>query len=312
MIDSNLGVMQEILKNYYKNTSLGQDKSAKKDLESLNEYRLNNVVDAGLRRIFYDQVDIPALASGGRTDTFFSRNDVDWVLKRGIADLDIGTSVSLEKSGGKEKVLTREEIIWQQIFSAVQGTSDGLELLMDFPQEVYFGENESLQVGLTGNVNDGWLWFHGATIRSQLDINLNKIQAEIENSLPQTQLVPLIYSFPAGANGSIGVNAGGGSEIFSQKNGSSVLLTHVSITDQNVRLSIYDEGQNLQICDTVEAVGVASLSTNRFTTYYELPYPHLLVRGDRLKLRVVNGTDRNAGYVNADELQYLVFKGYTV
>lgn len=300
--------IQELIKSYYI-ASLYDTKKALEILANLNQLRLELVIDAEMRRIFYNQINVTAQT--GKNDIFFSRNDIDYTIKRGIAYLLITTTVNLEKRSGAEKVFTRETTAWQQLFSAVQGNDLGLEILQDLPQELRFGDNEALNIGFQGQTENGWLFLHGSTLQERLDVSLDEINAEIKGNIPQTQLVPLPFLFEGVAD-TPATDVGGNEDIFSIRNDRSVLLTHVSTTATDCRISLYDEGKNLQICDLVEAAGVASNYLNKFTTWYELPYPHLLRRGDRLKLRAINGSDITAEYVPVDTNQYLTFKGFTI
>ena len=306
--------IQELIKSYYV-AQVFDSKQAQKILKQLNDLRLATVLDAEMRRIYYDQVAVEAQNTLGQQDIFFSRNDIDWTIKAGIADLEIDTTIALEKQSGTHIVITRDRTQWQQIFNAIQGSLRGSEILYPFPEELRFGENEALNINLqaTPVASVGQLWFHGCTLKEKLDINVDDIKEEIDSTLPQTQLVPLIYTFPLAVLDTPAQNLSGGEEIFSSKNQRSVLLTHVSVSDQNFKLSLYDEGKNLQISDAVDCMGIASQQNNRFQNYYPLPYPHLLRKGDRLKIRATNGTDTSAGvFVPADEAQYLTFKGFTI
>lgn len=305
--------LQELTKSYLIHV-LSDSANAKAVKRQLDELRHAIAVDSEMRDIFYDEVRVPASVQGGRQNIFYSRNDVDYTLRRGIAYLPTGEVISLEKRSGDSKVFTRESTAWQQIFSAIQGQNTGLELLQDFPQELRFTENESLNIGITRGANseEALLFLHGASLKERPDSTLRDIDNEIVQSVPQSQIIPLVFRFADANAGTEATDPNGNKEIFSLKSDRSVMLTHVSTTASDCKISLYDEGKNLQICDTVECAGVASNYLNRYTTYYELPYPHLLRRGARLKLRAVNGSDITGAQEQGSTNYFLTFKGFTV
>lgn len=296
-------------------------------LNAINGIRIDLLRNAEMREIFYLQQDIAAAANANTVqNTWVSKNDIDYTFKRGIAYLLNGVNISFVNQGARAIEITRNKTAWQQLFSQVQaGAPFGQQIPFDFPETLRFGENQSLNVGLQGQTSAGYLFFHGATLKNDLaESSVNAIRREfltddgITKYLPETQIVPLEFKFTAETAGNPAVDANGDTNIFSVKNDRSVLLTEVSTTaiqieDTNsCRITLSDEGKNLNICDTVDIQGVAADSTNPFTTYYPLPEPHLLRRGDRLKLKALNGGNIFADALPADTLYYITFRGITI
>lgn len=302
----------ELLKSYYVALVYDQNKAAKL-LQDINDLRLQIAIDAEMREIFYDQVDIPANASGFQESVWYSRNDIRYVVRRAIAMLDDATTISVVNQGNKQRILTREPLGWQQIFSAIQGLANGQNTLFDFPQEIEFQENEALGLSTQGQTDAGWVFFHGATLKDTLeDARRNDIQDEINTYLPQPQLIPILFQFPNNTAGTLAVNSANGNQIFSTKYNRSIILTEVSTTASDCRLTLIDEARNQLVCERVEMRGIASQFNNSFTAFYKLPYPHLLRRGDRLRIDVLNGSDITGDTEAANEIKFLTFKGYSV
>lgn len=309
--------IQELAKSYFAYKVVGSSQ-ADAVLKTLNQLRINLVSEAEMRRVFWDEVDIKKLASGARRNVFYSRNDVDYLLKRGIVNLESDVTVSLEKRSGTVKRFTRESTAWQALFSERQqlATFAGVQVLQDFPQELRFGANESLNIGITGQkLVDGKIWLHGATMENNFDLNLQALQEEIASSIPQTEIIPLRFRWLEDKTEAVDVN--GNKQILSDKATRSVLITHVSAQtyggdDQagyiGWKLSLYDEAKNQQFCDKVNILGIAGEMSNPYQNWYELPYPHVLYRGSRLKMRGYLDTP----FEGDSNLVNLVFKGITI
>lgn len=297
-------------------------------LQQINQMRLDLATQAEMREIFWDQVIIPNAANANTVqNNWFSKNDIAYIIKRGIAALDMGVSVSLLNQGDKLKTITREMTQWQALFASVQSQSLGQQTLIDLPEALRFGANQALNIGVQGQVTglgtvaQGWLFLHGATTKENLEEStVKEIQSEFIDDngntkyLPETQLVPLIFQFPTGTLDEFATDPSGNQNIFSVKNDRSVLLTHISTSSVDYRVDkLQDEGRNQLLCERIEVEGIASDMTNSWTAWYELPYPHLLRRGDRLKAVLQNGSNlENNGPIAANVNTYLMLKGQTV
>lgn len=292
-------------------------------LKLINAQRLKIALDACQRMIFYDQTLIQGNAANETSDNFFQRGDIKSILKRGIASLEQNVTVSLTHQGVRQNVFTREPIAWQQLFSAVQlatASANGQNIPFDYPSEIYFNENESFQMSVINQRTDGFIFHHGCNLIDN-SVNLADLQKEIQQSeLPQTAYVPLIYQF-VGAADTYAEDGQGKNVIYSTKSDRSVILTHVSVADSNAddeqggldcRLTLIDEGRNQEICNLVEMRGIAGAYISQYTTYYPLPYPLLLPRQDRLKARILNGSDITTDFQTQDETNFLNFAGFTI
>ena len=306
--------LQELIKSYYIAKRYNQQK-ANDLLAQINQLRLDIALDAEVRENFYAQLDIPAISNGYQQSKWFSKNDIEYIINRGLANLTEDTTISAVNQGNRQRVITREPTSWQHVFAAVQGIGIGQETLFDFPQEIQFAENEALGLSIADQSDQtpGWIFYHGCTLKETLEeVRVNEIKDEINGYICEPELIPLVFQFPEATAGTLAVNASGDDEIFSSKYDRSLILTHVSVTTHLARLTIIDEGRNQLICQRVEAAGIASLFTNRFGTYYKLPYPHLLRRGDRLRMEALNGSIMFDDETTPDTLQYLNFKGYSL
>jgi hypothetical protein len=328
--------LKELIKTYTVAASVANATGAKVDrdraaglLNAINVIRRDLVVNAEMREIFYLEQQIPAAANANTVqNVWVSKNDTDYTFKRGIAALLNGVNMSLFNQGQRAIEITRQATAWQQLFSQYQNPAPivGQQIPFDFPETLRFGENQSLGVATQGQTEDGYLWFHGATLKDNLEeSSIDEICREFLGAdgstkyLPETQIVPLEFQFEGNEAGSPARNANGGKEIFSLKNDKSVLLTEVSTTAIDIdnklscRLTISDEGKNLAICDTVDVFGIAGYSASQFATYYPLPEPHLLRKGDRLKLKGLNaGVINPSEGLTRDTLYYLSFRGFTI
>lgn len=291
-------------------------------LDKINQIRISLIINAEMREVFWLQKIVPSATNANTVQNIFiSKNDINYILTRGIASLLDSVTITLLNQGGQaRRTITRDPIPWQQLFSDVQdGTILGQQIPFDFPENLLFAENQSLNVGITGQTSDGFLFSHGATIKDNLaESDVNDIRREFLTDdgnvlyLPETQLIPITYKFANNAVDTVGTDPNGDSEIFSIKNDKSVLITHVSTNGINTRITVIDEGKNQTLCDTVETPGIAADQTNPFTTYYPMPVPHLLRRGDRFRLKVINGSNVTGQAEDADVLRYLTFKGQTI
>lgn len=292
-------------------------------LTQINDLRLQIALDADIRQIYYSQLPVPANAGGGKRDIFFTRGDTRFTVNRGIAYLAQTDTISLLHQGKRTNVITRTDVAWQQLFSQTQlaAAIRGQQLAFDFPEEIYFQNNETLDIGVTSTAA-GNIILHGCNLKDDYTPDGDNIKAEINKrdeygnpSLPEWQVIPLIFSFASVVAGTEAVGANGRNEIYSVKSDKSVILTHVSISNQNCRVSLFDDGRSQEICERVEASGFAANESSPYTTYYPLPYPHLLRKQDRLKMRALNvsfitGAAGSAVPINTPV--YLTFWGHTV
>ena len=331
MITENLLIekIKEDIKAYYiaADKANATNNKADKDfaiavLAEINKTRLSLGVLAEKAEIFFSQINIPAQSSANNVySEWFSKNDKSYRITRGIASLLVTAKVGLEIQGGsKAKVITRNPTAWQQIFSTVQSVALGQQIPFDLPEELRFTDNQSLQISVQGQTSAGYIFLHGNTNKENLEEStINGLKSEIfdENGntkyLPETQLVPLSFEFPSATIDTFATDGQGKTDIFSLKSEKSVLLTHVSTTAINCRIfTLQDEGKNQTITEQCEMAGLASLHTNAFTTYYPLPKPHLLRKGDRLKVVIQNGSPLAANVTQAADVQHqLTFKGLT-
>lgn len=300
--------LQELLKTYY--IALRYDTAkATQILATINDWRLQIAKDASMRKIFWDKVLVPANATGYAQSIWFSRDDTEYILNRAVALLVNGATVSAINEGNKQRIFTREAIQWQQLFAQFSG------FLFDYPQEILFAENEVLGLTIKGQTDVGAIYHHGCTLKDAIeDVSISELATEISSYLPEPQIVPIIFQFPTNVKGVSAVNASGASDIFSQKNAHSVILTHISATQNSYRVSIQDNARNHLLCSNVEPQGFTGDSATNvpYEIYRKLPYPHILRRGDRFKLTALNGNDFGASVTPANTLLYVSFKGYTM
>jgi hypothetical protein len=317
MLFPRINTLQELIKSYTIAQAYSPTK-AKALREQINAIRLEIAIDAEMREIFYAQQLVPPLTNAAFAQSiWFTKDDIRYIIKRGVARLTANATVSVVNQGNRQRIITREPIAWQQFFSDIQNAPPALgqQTLFDLPQELEFTENEALGIQIQGQVaNDGYLFYHGCTLKDNLDeARVSDINAEIESYIPEgAQIVPILFQFTAAAAGNPAVNAAGGADILSAKNSRSVVLTHFSTSAQECRFTLQDTGRNQLICQDIEMRGVAAGATNQFTTWYELPFPHLLRRGDRLKLQAINGSVITGNNTAANTVQYFAAKGYPV
>lgn len=302
--------LRELLKSYYIFESVDANKG-RDILARINEIRLALAVEAEMRQVYWAQIRMRQNATGFQENYFFTRGDTEFTINGAIANLTSTVLISLLHQGARQNVLTREATRWQMLFSAAQiAAPTGQQIPFDFEQDLYFKSNQSLQIGVTGETSaTGFIFPRGCNVKDDNPFDLKALTEEIENSLPQWQIIPLTFLFPAGQNEAIDV--AGNQDIYSIKSDRSVLLTHVSASSVSLKLSIFDDGRSQQLCDRVEGRGVAGMFSNSFASYYPLPYPHLLRKQDRMKMRALNGSDIS-GTTTEDQLQYLTFSGFAI
>lgn len=313
--------LNELLKSYYIYRGFDEN-GANAILDQINAIRLKIALEAEQRQNFWKQINIPSTASGYKQDYFYHSEDIASVLCRGIGSLEQNVQLSLTHQGLRQNVVTREGVGWQEVFSDVQGGNNGQELLFDLPQELYFEKNQSLDIGVIGQSSDdpGFIFLHGCNLKDDYSPNVEQIKAEIltplENglpNLPQPQLVPLQFTFPTATVDTYATDPAGNKEIFSLRSEKSVILTEISTNATLSRVeSFIDNGRNQSWCNLVEMAGIASDYTNKYTTYYPLPYPHLLRKNDRLSVRILNGSDITSSVQSASENNFIVLRGFTI
>lgn len=317
-------VLQNLIKSYtvfetVANTSNNVEdrKRANDALKALNDLRFALAVDAELREIFFSQVNVSAVARL----ISFSQNDIAYIVKQGIAYLENGVTLSLVNQGAKKKTITREPVAWQQLFPTQQSLALGQQTMFQLPEALRFSENQALQISIANQTTAGFLFLHGCNLKNNLEnVTKRDIEAEYKDAsgntlyLPETQIVPISFLFPSNVIGTLATATNGDENIFSIKNERSVLLTHVSTTALNCRIDkLTDVGKNQTLAEKIEITGLASDYANQFSTWYPLPYPHLLWKGDRLKAVIMNGSPMQANAVQAANVtQYLCFKGITL
>lgn len=286
-------------------------------LKEINQIRIALAIDAEMKEVFFAQRNIGA----NERSIYFSKNDMAFNVVQGIGYFENGVTLSMINQGSRKKTITREPVAWQQLFPTVQSLALGQQTMFPLPETLRFGENQSLNFTIQGQTLASYLFLHGYTLKDNLeDVAKNDIEAEFLDAngntkyLPETQIVPIEFKFPSNVLGTYATAPNGAEDIFSLKNERSVLLTHVSTTATNCRIDkLTDEGRNQTLAERVEMAGVASNYQNAFTTWYSLPNPHLLRRGDRLKAVIQNGSPMAANAVQAADVQHvLCFKGITL
>lgn len=306
--------LQELIKSYY--IALRYDtQKANTLLQAINQIRLEIALDAEIREVFWEQKTVPFDASGFQQNVWFSKDDINYIVNRILASLETTVQVAAVNQGNRQRIITREFTAWQHLFPAVQSNLNGQQTLFDFPQEIFFSENETLGLSIQGQTaENGFLFYHGCTLKDTLEETRRQdIADEITKYIPEPQLIPIIFQFPSITVGSAAVSATGDTDIFSAKCDKSVILTHVSTTATASRINaLSDTGRNQLLVQGVEMAGVAANFQNNFESYYRLPFPHLLRRGDRLKLEALQGSLITAGVQAINTLNFLTFKGYSM
>lgn len=312
--------LNELIKSYHVFCLFDKTKAAA-ILEQINKYRLQIAVLAEQRQWFVEELDVVANASGYKNDVFFTHDDIDSLVIRMIGWLATGTTVSLVQQGTRENLFTRQAIAWQQLMSCVQNiaVSNGQLIPFDFPEEIYLEKSQTLDIGVTGQTVAGKVFVHGCNLkddaapnRDDLEREITRIEFDGKPNLPKPQLVPIQFKFTAAALNNKAVALDGGNQIYSIKSERSVILTEISTTAPNCRMTLIDKGRDEEMCNEVEAAGIAGTSTNPFTNWYPLPYPHLLRSQDRIQMRGLNQSAINGINTAADVTQTICFRGWTI
>lgn len=309
-------LLLEDVKTYHSLSGYVDQKELKKRIDA---QRLGIALDACRRMCFWDKTDIQVGNAGETKDYFFSRGDIKSLIKRGIAVLQQNVNASLVHQGIRRNIFTRQSLAWQQLFSTIQNATEsdyGQNLPFDLPAEIYLKENESINVQVTDQQTNGYIFWQGCNLVEN-SVEVKDIQTEIEkNNLPTSIFVPLVYQFNT-ANG-YAVDGQGNSNIFTNKNDVSCILTHVSVagdsTSQglNCQLTLIDVGKNTEFCDLIEMRAIAGGYLDKYTVYYPLPYPIFLPRQDQLKAKIKNGSDINGERNSTGVTNYLTFAGITL
>lgn len=290
-------------------------------LQRINAYRVHIVELALQRAMFIEQLNIEPNATGYKNDVFFTHDDIDSLVIKLIAFLDEQVQLSMVQQGTREILFTRQSVAWQQLASQTQNTSTnvGQKTTFDLPQEIYLEKSQTLDFGVTGQTDAGFIFVHGANLKDDPADNFEFFKNEILSTnqdgnpnIPQPEIVPIRFKFDSNTVGSHALAVDGGDGVYSIKSERSVILTEVSINTPDMRLSLIDKGRNLEICNEVEALGVAGQFDNQYTVYYPLPYPHLLPAQDRLQLRGLNGSIITGDAADADVVFTMAFRGFTV
>lgn len=310
--------LNELIKNYHIFSSF-DDKRGRELLTAINEIRLAAAARAEQRQIFWKQLSVPSNNAGYTNDLFLTSDDIRSIFARFVAYLGQDVTLGLLQEGSREIVFTRERVAWQQIASSVQSSGNGQAYPFELPQEIFLDKNQTLNFSITGQQQQGYIFAHGANLKDDLAPNLSELAAEIgkldefgKPSLPQTVLVPIQFQFLSNQSGAVAVAVNGASDIFTNKDSRSVLLTEISTTSINSRLTIIDNGRNQLLCDTVESQGIAGNYLNPYSVFYPLPYPHLLRAQDRLQLKAINGSVITTEVEDADTVFTVCFRGYTI
>lgn len=310
--------LNEMLKTYRVFNSFDKSR-AKALLEKINELRLSIALIAEQREIFISQINVQANASGYKNDVFYTSDDIKALISRFVAFLSQTVVISLTQQGIRENIFTRQSVPYQQIFSAVQTSNTGQNIPFDLPQEIYLDKSESLDIGVTNQTTNGFIFVHGCNLKDDYSPRIDELKAEInrvdENGnpiLPQMALVPIQFVFPSAVLNTKAKAVDGGSQIFSIKNQQTIILHDVSTTSINSRITLIDNARNQEICNEVESLGIAGFYTNQYTVYYPLPYPHILRSLDRLELKALNGSLITGAQDNANDIQTLIGRGWTI
>lgn len=311
--------LTEAIKSYHVFSQFDKPKAAEM-LAFINKCRLDIAIIADQREIFIDQLDVEANATGYKNDLMFSRDDIASLVIKMIAFLQQSVTLSLTKQGTRENIFTRLSVPWQMVMSDVQdAVVTGQQIPYDFTQEIFLNKNETLDIGITGQTAAGNVFVHGCNLRDDYTPNRELFLEEINGlddmgrpCLPEMQLVPIQFKFPAATLNSKALAVDGGTQIFSIKSEKTVILTHVSTTSKNSRITITDKGRSQTVCTEVESLGVAGFFTNQFTVYYPLPYWHILRAKDRFEFSGLNGSLITGAQDEANAIQTLCFRGFTI
>lgn len=311
-------ILNELIKSYHIFSRFDSIK-AKAILDQINKYRLQIVMLAAQRQIFIEQLQVVQNTSGYKNDVFFSHDDIDSLVSKFIAYLDEDVTVSLIQQGTRENLYTRQAIAWQQLMSTGQLATDAQQIPFDLPQEIFLAKAEALDIGVINQTSaDGAVFVHGCNLVDnkenvdQLINEINIVEFDGRPNIPKPVIVPIQFQFDSGDADTPAVAVDGGKDIYSIKNERSMILTEVCSSTLLCRLSLQDKGRDMLICNDVEVSGFAGEITNQYAGYFPLPYPHLLRAKDRLQLQGVNGSEFSEDTVDADRVQTLAFRGFTI
>lgn len=296
--------LQELLKTYYILESLN-DSKAPLLKKQINNLRVKLAFEAEMRRIFIEQVNIRSNLSAYPDSYFIKRGTNRFTISKIIGTgISTGASVFLEKQGSEEiatnKSLTNQTFNWEVLFSSAGFTPNAPQAPFEFEPELFFDHNESLNITFDKNPNIAALFIHGANLNESEPIGFDAIESEIQKTLPQWEIVPISFVWPSTAGVPIqidAVDASGNTDILSTRSDRSILLTGLSYntestpigqtqTQPNSLLTLIDITKNQEICTKVQIGGVCGDIQNKTTTYYDLPYPHLLRAKSQLKVRL--------------------------
>jgi hypothetical protein len=310
--------LNEMLKTY-RVISTFDTKEANTLLNKINDLRLSIAVIAEQRQIFWNQLDVEANASGYKNDIYFTSDDIKSLVSRLVAFLPVDVQISLIQQGTKNNIFTRNSVPYQQLASAVQSVVTGQNIPFDLPQEIFLDKNDSLDIGIINATVAGLIAVHGCNLKDDYSPNIEALKKEIWSKnpdgspyLPQPILIPIQFKFASDVEDTPAVSVDSGKDIFSVKGDKTAILTDISTTSINSRVTIIDRAKNQTLCDTVESSLIAGFYQNRFTVYYPLPYWHLFRESDRFELKAVNGSSITGDTEDADLIQTVCFRGFTI
>jgi hypothetical protein len=316
--------LNEMLKTY-RAFYIFDKKRAAELLEDINNIRLAIALLAEQRQVFWSQIPVEGQAVNYKNSVNFTSDDIKSLISRLISTLAITTDMTLTQLGTREVLFTRERVAQQQLTSVTQyenaeaDNPNGQVIPFDLPQEIFLDKNQSLELGVINQQTDAFIFVHGCNLKDDYSPNVDDIKKEIWSldefgrpNLPQPVLVPILFQFPSAAADTAAIAASGGKQIFSVKGGKSVILTDVSTTSRNSRITLIDNGRNQELCSQVESMGIAGFYTNQYTVYYPLPYWHMLRLTDRFEFRAINGSDITGETETANERQTMCFRGWTI
>lgn len=310
-------LLKEYIKSYNVFSSYDPVKAGQY-LALINDLRLQSASLAEQRQNFYDELIVPGTTAGYQQDISYVRDDINYLVNRFVASLDQTTLISLLHQGVQKIEITRQPVQWQQLMSNIQTQTAGQQYPFDLPSEIRMDKNQALLFGVINQTDTGYIFPHGCNLKDDYSPyqpaileEINKLDYNGNPCIPQPRIVPLLFKFTGGAD-TQAIAADGGNKILTTKLDESVLLMGVSTTSINSRMTIVDRGRNQTWATRVESLGIAGFFTDQYATYYPLPYPHLLRRGDRIEIEVLNGSDITGDPDDADVTQTLAFIGRTI
>jgi len=202
--------LKELIKSYTVAVVIAEGSGSDTDrdvaldlLDQINKIRLGLAINAEMNECYWEQKNIPAAANANIIqNSYFSKNDIAYTVKRFIMAFLNTVTVSLLNQGEKQRTITREPTVWQQLASQRQDfTAIGQVPLMDLPEILRFAENQALNIAIQGQTSATQLYIHGATLKGTLEeVTVNGIRREFldENGdtlyLPESQLVPVEFA----------------------------------------------------------------------------------------------------------------------